>query len=266
MVPEPGRTASEDAEQFDALSPALWNPMGNAVVAAARLQTDDHVLNAFCRTGASAVPAAQTVGRVGMIDAVDPSAAMLDVAGRKAQALDLGQLNLVHDDPLTWPNERAYDAVVASYELFTLPDIDVAGSQLASLLNPGGRFAVSVWASGAHAEFAETLFRICASRRPNSACGASLVATNIRRTDTPEKLGKWLTELGLTNVEIAPTEVSVPLNAGLAWSLVEGTWYSRLLPENPGIRDQIRAELYQELGEDYVLNANTLIAVGEPRR
>ncbi len=263
---ELGRTPSEDAEQFDALAPALWNPVGNAVVAAARLQADEHVLDAFCRTGASAVPAAQTVGKIGVVDAIDPSAAMLEVARRKGTALDLGQLNLLQGDPLTWANERSYDAIVASYELLTVPDIDAAGSQLATLLNPGGRFAVSVWASDAHTEFTEVLTGICAHHQPKSAEHASLVAKNARRTDTPEELQKWLVRLGLTSVEVAPTELSVPLSADLAWSLVEGTWYAHQLPENPGTRSDIRAQLYRELGDDYVLNANTLIAVAESPR
>nr|WP_239537225.1 class I SAM-dependent methyltransferase [Arthrobacter roseus] len=228
------------------------------------MQIDDHVLDAFCRAGASAVPAAQTVGKIGVVDAVDPSAAMLEVAGRKAKAFDLGQLNLAHSDPLSWTIEGSYDAIVASYELFTAQDIDAVGNRLATLLKPGGRFAVSVWANGAHAEFAEALTDICARHQPDTAEQASLVAENARRTDTPEELEKWLTSLGLGNVEIAPTEVSVPLNADLAWSLVEGTWYSRLLPEDPGTRGEIRARLCQELGENYVLNANTLIAVAEP--
>ncbi len=264
MVSEPGSTLSVDAKQFDALSPALWNPMGNALVAAARLEANDHALNVFCRTGASALPAAQTVGKGGRIDATDPSAGMLEIASRKAHALDLEQLNLVHTDSLTPSKTSRYDAVIVAYDLFTLPDPDAAGSELAALLRSGGRFAVSAWSSGAHADFAETLVGICTSHAPHAADHASRVARNTRRVDTPEKLMDWLSSLQLGNVEIAPTNVSVPLTADLAWSLVEGTWYSALLPEDPRTREDVRAEFVQELGEDYVLNANTLMAVAEP--
>ena len=247
------------ARDFERMAPSLWNPMGNALVAAADVRMGESVLDAGCGGGAITLPAAQSAGPGAIVDAVDLSSELLEVAAGKAQTLSLENVAFHNADVLTWQPETQYDVVLCGYAVFFLPDMDAGTAHLISLLRSGGRLAVSTWADGALTDFTSALFRHCTAEGmelPEASGGSQ---DNMLRINTAEKAAAWLQSLGLTDVKAVQTAAPVALNQDLAWALVMGSPLRQLLPADPDAAARVRSAFLEELGEDYTLNADTLI-------
>ncbi|MCQ1994915.1 class I SAM-dependent methyltransferase [Arthrobacter sp. zg-Y1171] len=255
-----GNAFDDGAADFERLAPSLWNPMGNALVAAADITLGNRVLDAGCGTGASTIPAAQFAGPDGVVDGVDLSAGMLALTQAKADTLSLNNVHLAQADLTSWQAEEPYDAVVCAYSLFFVPEMDAGAAHLVSLLRSGGRFALSTWAEGSWEPFRELLWKACLQERPDLDGLPQSGAENVQRLQTPEQLTSWLESLGLTEITVAPTPGQVQLSPSLAWSLVLGGGYRMLLPEDPAAVDRVRTAFLAELGDDFALNTDTLIA------
>lgn len=258
-----GSLFDDGAEYFERLSPVLWNTMGNAVVAAADLHTGDSVLDACCGSGASTVPAAQEVGPEGRVDAVDLSAALLTLAGAKAAALGIGNVRFVQADAAVWTSDQQpYDALLCGYGLYFLPDMTAGLAHLAAQLRSGGKLAMSTWQEHAHQPFGSLLREVCFEEQPSLRDAPVPVAyRQMEDISTPEKLRAFLEEAGFEAVEVHETPLQVPLDGELAWTLVLGTGYRFLLPEDAEARERIRSRFLDRLGSEPTLNADSLIAV-----
>ncbi|MHA7209461.1 class I SAM-dependent methyltransferase [Arthrobacter sp. MDT1-65] len=255
------------AEDYDRLAPAVWNPVSNAVVAAADVLVGERVLDVFAGTGTGTIPAAQLTGPDGHVDAVDRSSAMLDLAEAKAEALGLGNVSFHRGDPEAWAAEAPYDAVVSCYGVFLLDDMDAGMDRIVRLLRPGGRLALSAWDDGALEPFGELLLETL------RAAGSAGIATagqpsapvfveNCRKLASADRLAEWLGARGLREVSVERFGLTVPLDADHAWSLALGSGYRGLLPDEPVALQRVREDFAERLGGSLVLNADSLIAVG----
>jgi ubiquinone/menaquinone biosynthesis C-methylase UbiE len=258
------------AEDFDRLAPAVWNPVSNAVVAAADILLGERVLDVFAGTGAGTVPAAQLAGPGGHVDAVDGSSPMLDLAEAKARALGLENVSFHRTDPARWAPEAPYDAILSCYGVFLLEDMDGMVNRLVRLLRPGGRLALSAWDDGALEPFGtlllETLCAVTAAPSEPDGAGSApdvpVFVENCRRLASVERLEAWLAARGLTDITVERLGLAVPLEADHAWSLALGSGYRGMLPDDPAELALVRTAFVERLGEDFVLNADSLIAVG----
>lgn len=257
-----GNLFDDGAEHFERLAPVLWNPMGNAVVAAADLHVGDRVLDACCGSGSSAIPAAQVVDPEGRVDAVDLSSELLALAAAKASALGLDIINFAQADASVWAAHEPYDAVLCSYGAFFLPDMAAGIRHLAEQLRSGGRFAMSTWQQQAHEPFASLLREACFEEQPHLREAPTPTPTRQREEiASPETLRAFLEGSGLGSVEVHETPLQVPLDAELAWTLVLGTGYRFLLPAEAERRERVRSRFIAALGDNLSLNADSLIAV-----
>ena len=247
------------AGDFERMAPSLWNPMGNALVAAADVKLDESVLDACCGGGSITVPAAQSAGPSAIVDAVDLSAELLEIAAAKAKTLSLENVSFSQSDVLGFRPDTQYDVVLCGYAVFFLPDMDAGVRHLASLLRSGGRLAFSTWAEGALTDFTSALFRHCAAEGVQLPNTSESSRDNMLRINTPQKASDWLQELGLKEVSAAHTSVPVLLSQDLAWSLVMGSPLRLLLPEDQDAAGRVRDAFLAELGEEYTLNADTLL-------
>ncbi|WP_404320468.1 class I SAM-dependent methyltransferase [Arthrobacter luteolus] len=252
-------TFNAGALDFERLAPSLWNPMGNALVAAADVSMGESVLDACSGGGAITVPAAQSAGPEAVVDAVDLSAELLEVAAAKAQTLSLENASFHVSDVLSWQPVTEYDVVLCGYAVFFLPDMDAGLRHLVSLLRSGGRLALSTWAEGALTEFTSALFRHCAAEGVELPEASGGSRDNMLSINTPEKATDRLQSAGLTGVKAVHTPVPVALSQDLAWALVMGSPLRQLLPADPGAAERVRTAFLAELGEEYTLNADTLI-------
>ncbi len=247
------------AGDFERMAPSLWNPMGNALVAAADIKLDESVLDACCGGGSITVPAAQSAGPGALVDAVDLSAELLEVAAAKAKTLALENVVFTQADIMGFRTGTEYDAVLCGYAVFFLPDMDAGVRHLASLLRSGGRLAFSTWAEGALTEFSSALFRHCAAEGVELPDSSESSRDNMLRINTPQKASDWLLGLGLKDVHAVHTSVPVLLSPDLAWSLVMGSPLRLMLPADPAAAGRVRDAFLAELGEEYTLNADTLL-------
>lgn len=110
---------------------------------AAAVRPGDRVLDAGCGPGLFSFEAA---GRGATVDAIDGSAAMIEICRRKQD--DLGENAITFrtallDDLRSWP-AASYDVVMSSSVLEYLPDLETELRSLVRLLKPGGRILVSM--------------------------------------------------------------------------------------------------------------------------
>ena len=255
-----GSAFDDGAADFERLAPSLWNPMGNALVAAAEIEVGHSILDAGCGTGATTIPAAQYAGPDGRVDGVDLSAQMLALAQAKASTLSLENVVLHLGDAGAWTGDEPYDVVLSAYSIFFLPDMDKGAAHLVSNLRPGGMLALSTWAEGALSPFTDLLVQECRRERPELTGLISGARDNTERLNTPEKLTAWLEGFGLQDIKVLSTPAQVQLNQSLAWSLVMGSGLRFLLPEDEEAAARVKTAFLAQLGEEYNLNADTLIA------
>ncbi|MER1996888.1 MAG: methyltransferase domain-containing protein [Arthrobacter sp.] len=247
------------AGDFERMAPSLWNPMGNALVAAADVKLNENVLDACCGGGSITVPAAQSAGPNAVVDAVDLSAELLETASAKARTLSLENVVFTQADILSFQPDTEYDVVLCGYALFFLPDMDAGVRHLASLLRSGGRLALSTWAEGALTDFSSALFRHCAAEGVELPGPSETSRDNMLRINTEQKAADWLSGLGFAEVHAAHTSVPVQLSPDLAWSLVMGSPLRLMLPADAAAAERVREAFLAELGPEYTLNANTLL-------
>lgn len=264
MPPRHAEEVSETgAEDFERLAPLLWNPMGNAVAAAADIALADRVLDVYCGSGASTIPAAQSAGPEGVIDALDPSPGLLDLAKAKAEAMNLATIRFDTADVTERPADGSYDVVLSCYGLTRFADMAPATAHLSRLLRPGGRIALSTWDAGAHTEFWRILQDSCSEDPSRDPALLEREIANVARLASPEKLGDWLLANGFNTVGVDSVAIELPLDAQTAWSVVQGTAFRHLLPGDESAVERIRASFLDRLGSGFVLAAQSLVAVAE---
>jgi len=156
-----GPPAGEDAdrkkrlvtEAFDAASDhfddgacSFLAHFGRQAVELLELRPGARVLDCACGTGHSSIPAAIAVGPAGHVLGLDLSKRLLERAAAKARALGLANLELhVADMERADLGAQTFDAVICAFGIFFVPDMEGLVRRFWSLLEPGGRLAITTW-------------------------------------------------------------------------------------------------------------------------
>ena len=110
------------------------------------LRPGDRVLDLGCGTGALALASA-LVGWSGHVSAMDISDEMLTIVRRRAAESAITNVAAIHGHAEEIPlPDSSHDALAASLSLMFAGDKEAAARDIARVLAPGGRIAVSVWA------------------------------------------------------------------------------------------------------------------------
>lgn len=134
-----------------------------ALLEAASLSASDAVLDVGCGCGRTACDAARVAASV---LGVDLSAAMLDVARRRAAEEGLGNVRFLQADAQAHRFEPgAFDAVLSRYGALFFGDQVAAFTNLARALRPGGRLALLAWQDVRHNEWVSALRAAVAAGR-----------------------------------------------------------------------------------------------------
>ncbi|OLF10555.1 SAM-dependent methyltransferase [Actinophytocola xinjiangensis] len=255
------RAFDDAATDFTALGRHLWDPIGAATAAAAQLGPGDRVMDACCGAGASAIPAAGLVGADGVVDAVDLSGPMVGELRRLSS--DLPQLHATQADVTTW-DTAGYDAVLCALGIFFFPDMTEGTRHLISRTRPGGRVVFTIWRGDAMAAAGRCLGHAVAAvtdaappqeREPH-------LFDRINKADT---YLAWLTELGLTDVDVATHELRLPLTPDLAWLVITGSGYRGALGNlEPDVVEDVRKRYLDSLHAEGIteFDGTTLIGIG----
>ncbi len=132
------------SETYDTVGVDFFSPLAAALVARASLEPGMSVLDLGTGRGAALRAAADAVGSTGEVHGVDLAPGMVertrrDVAGLSHVSVSLGDA----DHPPARP--QGWDAVIASFVLFFLPDPVGAATRVRSVLRPGGAFVLSTF-------------------------------------------------------------------------------------------------------------------------
>jgi len=140
------RTYTAAADHY--LRPALdfWDRWGVATVARVPVSSGDAVLDACCGAGASALPAARTVGPTGSVLGLDLAEPLLALARQRAADLGLPNVSFRACDATAAGLESgSFDAVVCVFGVFFAADMPAFVGELWRLVRPGGTLAITTW-------------------------------------------------------------------------------------------------------------------------
>ena len=129
---------------------------------AADVAPGDRVLDVACGTGAVARAAAARCGVAANVTGTDVNAGMLEAAARFAAEAGLSEITWLECDAAAMPlPDAAFEVALCQQGLQFMPDKPGAMAEMARVLKPGGRLALSVWKTRAPigAAFATVLDR-----------------------------------------------------------------------------------------------------------
>lgn len=150
-TPEDAKTRAATAynaasDYYDDIANSFWERFGRRTVERLELSPGARILDVCCGSGASAIPAAEAVGKEGFVLGVDLAENLLELARRKAERRGLTNLEFRAGDLLNLQlPESSFDAVVCVFGIFFVPDMEAAVSELFRRVRPGGKLAVTTW-------------------------------------------------------------------------------------------------------------------------
>lgn len=220
-------------ESFARVTPLVWAPAGQALAFQLRLRPGEFVLDVCSGTGASALPAAMSVGPTGRVHAIDLADDLLEEVRLVATDRALQNIDFVAADATAWepPSSvpaEGYDAVASAFGVFFLPDMDSAVRGLLRLVRPGGRIGVTAWRRGAMASFNKAYFEAVGRHQGGGGPGhrtpmGAAARKQGERLETPHQLADWLTGLGGHDVVVQELSNLVPATEEFCWDLVLGS-------------------------------------------
>lgn len=133
------------AASYDQVGVEFFGPIGRFLVGLTAPRPGERVLDVGCGRGASAIPAAESVGASGSVLATDLAPAMVEAVRRAASDLpwltaEVGDA----EDPPAGP----FDVVQGSLVLFFLPHLDEALAAYRRALAPEGRLGFTWFGEG----------------------------------------------------------------------------------------------------------------------
>ncbi len=205
------------ADHFDDEPLGFWELIGKRTVSNLNLQVGAKVLDVGCGTGASVLPAAQTVGKAGAVVGIDLSSRLLERARAKALTAGLDNIEFRRADmtALEYPN-GSFDAVVSVFSIFFVPDMEGLVRELWRMVRPGGKLAVTTWGP--------RIFEPAYSRW--------LIAVGKERPDLVTAFNPWdritdvvsvrklLEDGGVRDAAVIPEESVQPLRSANDWWII----------------------------------------------
>ncbi|GIG88225.1 class I SAM-dependent methyltransferase [Plantactinospora endophytica] len=132
-----GANWAEQGDRDDPVNAALTG----ALLAAAGIGPEDHVLDVGCGTGETTRLAARLADR-GRVTGIDLSAPMLEQARAAASAAGLRHVEFVRSDAQVHPfPDASFDVAISQFGIMFFADPVAAFANLRSALRPGGRLA-----------------------------------------------------------------------------------------------------------------------------
>ncbi len=123
---------------------ALFQPVLEGLLARARLQPGQSVLDVGCGTGASTLQAARSVGPQGMVLGADISPTMLALARRRAS--DHANVKFEVADAEDHPFEPAeFDHLISRFGVMFFADPTRAFANMKTALKPGATVTLAAW-------------------------------------------------------------------------------------------------------------------------
>jgi ubiquinone/menaquinone biosynthesis C-methylase UbiE len=262
-------TFNSASEYFDAPALSFWNRFGQQTIERLSLQSVDvsrqlRILDVCCGTGASAIPAAVSVGSAGNVLGIDIAESLLELARKKSQQQGLENIEFRRGDfeNLNYDSE-SFDVVVCVFGIFFVPDMVAAVQELWRMVRPGGKLAITSWGENVFEPANKIFWGAIEAERPD----LSKKFTPWDRISDPSSLQALLVAGGATQVEIfAEAGVHELASPEDWWTIVMGGGLRGTIDQlEPEARERVRQANLEFLRVNQVnsLAVNVLYAIAE---
>jgi ubiquinone/menaquinone biosynthesis C-methylase UbiE len=248
---------------YDHPTNTFWERYGRRTVERLALSPGARVLDVCCGSGASALPAAETVGPGGSVLGVDLAENLLALARRKAEnrGLDNVAFRVADMLDLHLPPE-SFDAVICVFGIFFVPDMQRAAHELWSFVRPGGQLAVTTWGPRFFEPVNSVFWASVGALRPE----LSRHFNPWDRISEPAALREILASAGVQQLDVT----AEPGKQQLAspedwWPMVLGTGYRGTMEQlDTKARDRVRSDCLNFIIATCVnaVEANVVYAIG----
>jgi len=213
------------------------------LIAAAKLQRDDRVLDVATGTGIVAIEALKRVGNDGMVVGIDLSPGPLAIAKRTAGNTNNLQFLEMDAEDLKFL-DGSFDVVLSEFALMFFPDSQRALREMKRVLVKNGRIAVSVHGSAENAPYLSVIMNALMKYSPEIIPSGR---PGPHRFGEPDLLRAEFENSGFKDINVAV--FSYPYNAGT----FEEYWNEYMESAAASIRAKIEsldAELYAKIKEE----------------
>ena len=205
-----GQLWGKHAEDFATYLEQVGMPLYGAVLDAARVTHGTRLLDAGCGAGLLALLASLRGARV---TALDASAALLAIVRARIPQADVREGDL---EALPFA-AASFDAVAAVNSVFYAADMGAAMSELARVVQPGGRVVVTAWGPPERCEFLTSVLPALGPLMPPPPPGAE-PGRPVLTLAEPGALATVLERAGLRFVEEGETACPFVFpNAEVSW-------------------------------------------------
>jgi ubiquinone/menaquinone biosynthesis C-methylase UbiE len=250
------------ADFYDTAPLSFWNYFGRRTTELLSLPIGGRVLDVCCGAGASALPAAESVGPEGNVIGVDVAQALLELARMKAAQQNLGNVQFELGDlfSLRFPNE-SFDAVVCVFGIFFVPDMEMAVRELWRCVRPGGQLAVTTWGQNFFEPANSAFWRSVKEVRPD--LHKSFHPWD--RINNQASLKAILKEGGVESPKIIAENRSHPIQSAVDWwTILLGSGYRGTIEQlNPSERQRVKDANLAFIGDARIsaIETNVLYAL-----
>lgn len=255
-------TYNAAADTYDDDANSFWGRFGRKTVDRLSLKPGTRVLDVCCGSGASAIPAAETVGAGGFVLGIDIAENLLALARAKAQAKGLGNIRFRVGDLLDpYIPEAPFDTVVCIFGIFFVPDMLAAIQSLWGHVADGGKLAITTWGPRFFEPATTVFWDSIRAVRPELYKSFN----PWDRISDEASLRQLLSAAGATNIEIEAERNTHPIPSPEAWwAGVLGSGYRGTVDQlSKEQREQVRTANFEYIQQSGItqVEANVVYAI-----
>jgi ubiquinone/menaquinone biosynthesis C-methylase UbiE len=257
-------------KRWDDLTMNFLKPMGDEIIRLIRPKGADMVLDVASGTGEPALTIATKLSG-GIVVATDLAEGMLDVARENAAKRGIKNIEIVACDVSELPfPDNSFDSISCRFGFMFFPDMLLAAKEMARVLKPGGRIAVSVWNVPEKNFWATAILSII--NRDMQLEPPPAGTPGLFRCSKSGLIADLFREVGLRNVR--ETEVTGKLDIGTTqsyWNFmteVVAPVVAALSSANEAMKLKIKDEVFESVNQKYQhkrvsIDSSSLVIYGE---
>jgi len=257
-------------KKWDELTMDFLKPMADSIVDLTKPKNSEIVLDVASGTGEPGLTIA-TMLNGGKVIAIDLAQGMLDVAIENANRRGIKNFETITCDVSELPfPDNSFDAISCRFGFMFFPDMLLAAKEMARVLKPGGRIAVTVWNEPEKNFWATSVLSIV--NKNMKVAPLSQEAPGLFRCAKRGMMPELFIKAGLKN--ISESEVAGRLNPGnrkIYWNFmteVAAPVVAALKNADCEMRVKIRSEVFNLFKQKFPdgalsIDSNALVIYGE---